>query len=77
MDILTYLKSLPTQQRKLFAFDCGVSLGHLQNVAYGYKTCDAALAVHIEEKSRGMVRVEHIRPDLPWHVIRKTRMKAA
>jgi len=70
MDLLTYFKSLPKDTRADFAERCGTTEGHLRNVAYSCKTCAAELAVNIERESGGLVRVEEIRDDIDWSVIR-------
>ena len=71
MVLLDYLKTLPVPGgRGEFAERCGTSLGHLNNVAYGYKPCGEALAVCIERESSGAVRVETLCPDVDWRVIR-------
>jgi DNA-binding transcriptional regulator YdaS (Cro superfamily) len=77
MNILDYLKSLPKPDRHVFAAQCGTTLGHLQNAAYGYKPFSAELAIRIEAASDGAVRAEGMRPDVPWHVIRGDQAKQA
>lgn len=70
MNIRDYLKQMNRDQRTDFAKRCGTSLGHLQNVAYGYKPCNPDLAMAIEEESGHAVKVETLAPECRWHVIR-------
>lgn len=77
MNIRDYLKTMSREERVKFAQRCGTSLGHLQNVAYGYKPCQPELAMAIEEESGQAVKVETIAPGYRWHVIRGSSHEAA
>jgi DNA-binding transcriptional regulator YdaS (Cro superfamily) len=69
MDLKTYLKALPEEDsRDAFASRVGTTAGHLNNVAYGYKTCAPALAVAVERESGMQVRRWDLRPK-DWHLI--------
>lgn len=57
-------------KRHALAVACESSLGHLQNIAYGYKPCGESLAIAIERETAGAVTVEELRPDVDWAVIR-------
>ena len=70
MNMHEYLKKMPRKERAEFAARCGTTLGHLTNVAYGYRPCGPALAMAIEEESGRELRVESIAPECRWHVIR-------
>jgi hypothetical protein len=70
MNIRDYIKDMSKEQRMEFAKRCGTSLGHLQNVAYGYKPCNPELAMAVEEETDHAVKVETIAPGCRWHVIR-------
>lgn len=67
---------MPLEDRAAFAARCGTSLQYLKFVGYKVKPCSLALAIAIERESAGRVRVETLRPDVPWHVIR-SRSKCA
>jgi hypothetical protein len=63
MDLLAYLKSLPSEEaRQAFAVRAGSTLGHVRNVAYGYKPCGPELAVSLERESARLVRRWDLRP---------------
>lgn len=64
MDLKTYINQLEKDARLSFAERVGASVGHLQNVGYGYKPCAAWLAIAIERESRGAVRFEALCPDI-------------
>jgi len=71
MDIKTFFKSIPRDQREAFAQRCETTIGHLSNVAGG-KTCGEKLAINIERESSGAVRCEDLRPDVDWAYLRAT-----
>lgn len=73
MNLKTYLRTLSAEDRLSFAARCGASLTHLKFVAYGAKNLSCELAINIERESAGAVRVEELRPDADWHVIRGTK----
>lgn len=71
--LLEFLKALPSDEaRERFATACKTSLGHLRNVAYGYKPGSAELAIEVERESRGLVTAELVCPRADWAVIRGT-----
>lgn len=68
MDLATYLRELPEEQREAFAVAAGTTRYHLRNVAFSGKPCGIELAVGIERESRGAVKRWDLRPD-DWHRI--------
>jgi DNA-binding transcriptional regulator YdaS (Cro superfamily) len=69
MDMHTFLKSLGNkQERGTFSIRCGTTLGHLQNVSYGFRPCSPQLAVAIEQESERAVTRKELLPDT-WHLI--------
>ena len=70
MTLKDYLHSIPPEDRAAFANRCGTTEGHLRNVAYGYRSCAESLAIAIERESDAAIRVEQLRPDVDWAVIR-------
>lgn len=63
MKLIDYLKALPAGGRESLASACDTSLGHLRNVAYGYRPCAPELAVRIEVQAHGVVTRRDLRPD--------------
>ena len=72
MDLKTFLKSLPADEREFFALRCETSFAHLRNVAYGLKTAGESLCINIDRESSGAVRCEDLRPDVDWAYLRGT-----
>lgn len=71
MNLRDYWQSLkPESARQAFAEQCGSTLGYFKLLASGHAKCGPDLAIRIEAASDGMVRVESLRPDVPWHVVR-------
>jgi DNA-binding transcriptional regulator YdaS (Cro superfamily) len=66
MDLKSFLAPKDSEARKAFASRCETSMGHLQNVMSGWRTCATDLAVSIERESEGSVRRWDMRPD-DWH----------
>jgi len=75
MDLKAYLAELPQKHRDQFASRCKTSLGHLKNIAYGYKSCGESLAIDIERESGAKVRCEELRPDVDWKYLRGSASK--
>jgi DNA-binding transcriptional regulator YdaS (Cro superfamily) len=63
MDLKTYISGLSPDERQALALRCDTSVGHLQNVMYGYKPCGIELAVALEQRSGGAVTRRDLRPD--------------
>lgn len=60
----------PGAEREAFATRCESTVGYLNLVASGNATAGESLAIRIERESGAAVRVEVIRPDVDWKVIR-------
>lgn len=71
MNFREYVMGLAKPERKIFAEKCGVSLGHLHNVAYGYKPCTAELAIAVEQHSAGALTCEIMVPQINWAYLRR------
>lgn len=63
MTLIEFLRHMPAEHREPFAKSCDTSLGHLRNVAYGYRPCAAELAVLIEGVSGRQVTRQELCPD--------------
>lgn len=63
MKLIDYLRQLPAEQREPFAALCATSIGHLRNVAYGYRPCSPELAVQIEQASERQVTRQELCPE--------------
>lgn len=67
MNLKTYFNNLPKQERLELAGKCSTSVGHILNVAYGYRSCSPGLAVSIEKETKGAVSRKDLRSD--WQEI--------
>jgi len=67
-----YFYALDFAARAAFAGRCGTSVGYLSLVISGHRAAGETLALRIERESAGAVRVEELRPDVPWEVVRGT-----
>lgn len=70
-----WLSMKPGAEREDFARRCGTSVGYLNLVASGNATAGEGLAINIERESK-VCRVEDIRPDVDWAVIRSGRRQS-
>lgn len=65
------LKKMTPEEQKSFALSCGTTIGYLRKrlsdrtANLGEKIC-----IEIEDKSKGMVMCEDLRPDVNWAVVR-------
>ena len=74
MELKTYLSNLSTESRKVFAESVGTTSGHLANVSYGYKTLGEKVCVAVEQKTKGKVTRQELRPT-DWQDIWPELMK--
>lgn len=65
-----FLFGLSAPDREAFALRCDTTFAHLRNVAYGQKPAREKLCILIERESKGLVRCESLRSDVPWDVLR-------
>ena len=68
MELINYLKTLPFPDRDALAKKSETSVGHLQNVAYGYRPCSPEMAVLLERNTGNAVTRRDLRPD-DWQAI--------
>lgn len=61
-----FWQGLSSAQKLELAASCGTTKGHLQNVAYGFKSLADGLCVAIEAVSRGQLHCESMRTDIAW-----------
>lgn len=66
MELKSYLRGVPIDEREEFARRCGTTLNFLRLVAYRNKTPNAELCIGIARETRGAVPVTELRPDLDW-----------
>lgn len=76
MDLKTYLRNLPKEEREPFAERCGTSLNYLKLVAYKAKIPAEKLCIEVERESNGSVRCEDLRDDVDWGFLRGSDRRA-
>lgn len=62
MKLKSFLEQLSPEQRAALATACDTTLGHLKNIAYGYKPCSVVLAVALERETGGALLSEELAP---------------
>lgn len=65
-----YLNNLEPDDQVIFAQRCGTTIGYLRKAISKRSKFDAALAVAIERETKRVVRVEDLRPDVDWMIVR-------
>ena len=68
MELKNYLAQLEPTVRSEFAKSVDTSVGQLQNIAYGYRSCSPLMAARIEQATKGAVTRQDLRPD-DWKAI--------
>jgi hypothetical protein len=63
MDLKNFFFAMSNEAREDFAAKCGTTLGHMRNVAYGYKLPSTELAVAIEKQSKKSVTRQEMFPN--------------
>lgn len=63
MTFLDYLKKLDKPQQEALAKRCDTSVGHLKQVAHGYRPASPKLCVLIEKATNGLHTRQSLRPN--------------
>lgn len=77
MDFKEFFTGMPPEDRSDFAERCKTTVGHLRNVAYGFRPCGESLAIDIDRESKGKVSCESLRPDVDWPYLRGTSKRSS
>ena len=70
MTFKDYFLAMTPKERIAFAVATQSKLRTLYNVVYSDRQLNAKTAVAIERATDGIIRVESLRPDIDWYVIR-------
>lgn len=71
MDFKTYWQGLSIEEREALALKVDSTRGHLQNVAYGSRSCSEELAVALERESNAALSCEVLFPkEGLWHRVK-------
>lgn len=68
-----YINGLDTAGQREFAESAGTTIGFLRKAISVKQKLGEGICIRIEAASHGAVRVEDLRPDVPWDVIRDSR----
>lgn len=68
MNLKDHLASLDPAKEATLAADSGATVGHLRNVASGFRAASPILASAIERATSGAVTRQSLRPE-DWHLI--------
>lgn len=60
MELKQHLSSLPRADREQLAKSCNTTVGHLQNVAYGYRAPSVELCVLLEQQTQGVIKRQEL-----------------
>ena len=66
MKLKEYWDQIPAKKKKEFAQACNCTVGHMRNVANGYKRVSTTLAYRIDKVTNSVVSKETLRPDFQW-----------
>jgi len=69
----SYINSLKPEEQVAFADRAGTSIGFLRKAICVKQKLGEGICIRIEAATKGAVRAEDLRPDVPWHVIRNSR----
>lgn len=71
MEFKTYWQGLSIEEREALALRVDSTRGHLQNVAYGSRSCSEELAVALERESGAILSCEVLFPKKGlWHRVK-------
>lgn len=65
------LKTMTPEEQKQFAISCGTTIAYLRKrISDRTANLGEKICIEIEDKSKGIVTCEDLRPDVNWSVIR-------
>lgn len=72
-----YFLSLSTEDRDKFAQNCGTTVGQIEHIYRGNRSCSETLAIEIEKHSNGQIRCEMLCPETDFAYLRGTELQTA
>lgn len=76
LSLQQYFLSLSDEQKEEFAQVCKTSVGQIQQVMYGHRRCNPALAIAIDRESKGAVVCDDLCPEVDFAYLRKQATSA-
>ena len=71
-----YFTSLNDEEKDNFAKTCSTTVGQIQQIMYGHRSCNPILAIAIDRESGGMVSCDSLCPDADFSYLRNQKEKA-
>lgn len=72
-ELIKFLNAMDPDEREAFATRCRTTVGYLRKARSKGQLLGEALCMRIERESGRRLRVEQLRPDVPWEVVRATQ----
>lgn len=71
-----YFTSLTDEEKFEFANSCGTSVGQIQQIMYGHRTCNPILAIAIDRESGSLVSCDSLCPEADFTYLRNQKERA-
>lgn len=69
-----YLNSIPIQEQSFFARKCGTTINYLRKrLSSKEGKLGLNICIEIEDKTKGEIRCEDLRPDVNWSILRNKK----
>lgn len=69
-ELKDFFLSLSSEEKKTFAKKCNTSVGYIQQIYNGFRSCSAELAIEIDKNSNGTVSCEQLSPTTDFNYLR-------
>jgi len=76
LSLQQYFLSLSVEQKESFAKECKTTVGQIQQIMYGHRNCNPALAIAIDRESKGAVACEDLCSDVDFAYLRNQSISA-
>ena len=71
-----YFLSLSIEDRNIFAEKCGTSVGQIEHIYRGNRSCSDRLAIEIDKHSGGIVKCDALCPTTDFDYLRKETLRS-
>lgn len=68
-----FLLQMPVAKRRVFAKECGTTLGQLTQIYCGNRSCNPTLAIEIDKHSKGAVKCDVLCPNTDFNYLRQQK----
>ncbi|RKG33419.1 hypothetical protein D7V21_09620 [Acinetobacter guerrae] len=77
LSLQKFFLSLSDSEKEEFAAACKTKVGQVQQIMYGYRKCNPALAIAIDRESKGQVTCEELCPEADFAYLRNSNNEVA